>query len=67
MKRPLHILSLSLSILFLSISCSNSQTLKCTRVIDGDVTKAFSLDHLFSLIYKKIILIIVRCYKHFLF
>ena len=36
MKRTAHILSLILFILFLSISCSNSQILICARVIDGD-------------------------------
>ena len=37
MKRTVNNLLLSLLIfLLLSTSCSNSQTLKCTRVIDGD-------------------------------
>jgi len=38
--RPAIILALTFTIAFLSVivtaSCSNSQTLRCTRVIDGD-------------------------------
>jgi micrococcal nuclease len=34
--RPIKILFLTFLTLLLSISCSNSQTLKCTRVVDGD-------------------------------
>ena len=34
--RPLRILILTTFLLFLSVSCSNSQTFKCTRVVDGD-------------------------------
>ena len=34
--RSLKILFLTFLTLLLSISCSNSQTLKCTRVVDGD-------------------------------
>jgi len=34
--RPVKILFLALLIVSLSISCSNSQTLRCTRVVDGD-------------------------------
>ena len=34
--RPLRILILSTLLLSLSVSCANSQTFKCTRVVDGD-------------------------------
>ena len=36
MIRHIKILFFAFLILFLSASCSNSQTLRCTRVIDGD-------------------------------
>jgi len=36
MIRLSKIILLAFLTLFLSISCSNPQTLKCTRVIDGD-------------------------------
>jgi micrococcal nuclease len=34
--RPMKSLFLTIFITFLSVSCSNSQILKCTRAIDGD-------------------------------
>ena len=34
--RPLRILILTTFLLYLSVSCTNSQTFKCTRVVDGD-------------------------------
>ena len=37
--RPFSILILTTLLLFLSVSCSNSQSFKCTRVVDGDTIK----------------------------
>ena len=36
MTKQIKILFLTLLTLSLSISCSNSQTFRCTRVVDGD-------------------------------